>query len=206
MWLNIGTPKIINFSFETNGKLMVLGVPILKHFRVCMDTPPCPSAGHILGNNFCGHVCFRGWQNKVSSQEKNLLQSLQFLEIYVRSDREQNGEIAFRYLWSVCIEDVVACSLFLLVPLGAMFCDGGTCVLFISPNDVAPAPQRNVSMAARWHFLINFIYIWATPCDFHHYGICVKYWLWNKIAVWSEPSLVTSAILGSGSSQKLRQQ
>ena len=23
---------MINFSFETNGKLMVLGVPILKHF------------------------------------------------------------------------------------------------------------------------------------------------------------------------------
>ena len=26
--------KTINFAFETNGKLMVLGVPILKHFRV----------------------------------------------------------------------------------------------------------------------------------------------------------------------------
>ena len=24
----------INFTFGTNGKLMVLGVPILKHFRV----------------------------------------------------------------------------------------------------------------------------------------------------------------------------
>ena len=34
MCLNIGTPKKINFSFETNGKLMALGVPILKHFRV----------------------------------------------------------------------------------------------------------------------------------------------------------------------------
>ena len=32
--LNIGTPKHINFLFGTNGKLMVLGVPILKHFRV----------------------------------------------------------------------------------------------------------------------------------------------------------------------------
>ena len=29
----IGTPKTINFPFGTNGKLMVLGVPILKHFR-----------------------------------------------------------------------------------------------------------------------------------------------------------------------------
>ena len=34
MCLNIGTPKNINFSFETNGKLISLGVPILKHFRV----------------------------------------------------------------------------------------------------------------------------------------------------------------------------
>ena len=24
----------MNFPFETNGKLMILGVPILKHFRV----------------------------------------------------------------------------------------------------------------------------------------------------------------------------
>ena len=31
--LNIGTPKHINFPFGTNGKLMVLGVPILKHLR-----------------------------------------------------------------------------------------------------------------------------------------------------------------------------
>ena len=30
----IGTPKNINFPFGTNGKLMVLGVPILKYFRV----------------------------------------------------------------------------------------------------------------------------------------------------------------------------
>ena len=34
MCSNIGTPKIINFPFETNGKLMVLGVPIFKHFWV----------------------------------------------------------------------------------------------------------------------------------------------------------------------------
>ena len=31
MCLNIGTPKTINFPFETNKKLMALGVPILKH-------------------------------------------------------------------------------------------------------------------------------------------------------------------------------
>ena len=36
MCLNIGTPKTISFHFETNGKLMVLGVLILKHFRVIM--------------------------------------------------------------------------------------------------------------------------------------------------------------------------
>ena len=30
MCLNIGTPKKINFPFGTNGKLMVLGVPILS--------------------------------------------------------------------------------------------------------------------------------------------------------------------------------
>ena len=29
MYSNIGTPKTINFPFGTNGKLMVLGVPIL---------------------------------------------------------------------------------------------------------------------------------------------------------------------------------
>ena len=28
------TKKTIHFPYETNGKLMVLGVPILKHFRV----------------------------------------------------------------------------------------------------------------------------------------------------------------------------
>ena len=34
MCSNIGTSKTINFPFGTNGKLMVLGVPILKLFRV----------------------------------------------------------------------------------------------------------------------------------------------------------------------------
>ena len=34
MCLNIGTLKTVNFPFGTNGKLMVLGVPTLKHFRV----------------------------------------------------------------------------------------------------------------------------------------------------------------------------
>ena len=35
MCLNTGIPqKTLIFHFETNGKLMALGVPILKHFRV----------------------------------------------------------------------------------------------------------------------------------------------------------------------------
>ena len=29
--VSIGTPKTINFPFGTNGKLMILGVPIFKH-------------------------------------------------------------------------------------------------------------------------------------------------------------------------------
>ena len=37
MCLNIGTSKTINFPSGTNGKLMVLGVPILKLFRECYD-------------------------------------------------------------------------------------------------------------------------------------------------------------------------
>ena len=34
MCLNIGTPNNHHFPFGTNGKVAVLGVPILKHFRV----------------------------------------------------------------------------------------------------------------------------------------------------------------------------
>ena len=46
MCLNIGTPKKnINFPFETNGKLMVLGVPILKHYWVTL--------GNICDFFFC---------------------------------------------------------------------------------------------------------------------------------------------------------
>ena len=43
MCLNTGTPKKHNFSFETNGKLMALGVPILKNFRVKKITSCCPT-------------------------------------------------------------------------------------------------------------------------------------------------------------------
>ena len=35
MCLNIGTPKIHHVPFVANGKVVVLGVPIFKHFRVC---------------------------------------------------------------------------------------------------------------------------------------------------------------------------
>ena len=34
MWLDIGTPKPHHFPFGTNEKVVGLGVPILKHFRV----------------------------------------------------------------------------------------------------------------------------------------------------------------------------
>ena len=34
MCSNVGTPKIINFPFGANGKLMFLDVPIFKHFKV----------------------------------------------------------------------------------------------------------------------------------------------------------------------------
>ena len=32
--LNIGSSRNYHFPFQTNGKMVVLGVPILKHFRV----------------------------------------------------------------------------------------------------------------------------------------------------------------------------
>ena len=34
MGLNFGTPKIINFPFEANGKLIILGVPISKYIMI----------------------------------------------------------------------------------------------------------------------------------------------------------------------------
>ena len=37
-FINFPTPKIINFPFGTNGKLMFYGVPILKHFLVILDS------------------------------------------------------------------------------------------------------------------------------------------------------------------------
>ena len=34
IFLNFGTPKMINFPFGTNGKLIILGVPILERIVV----------------------------------------------------------------------------------------------------------------------------------------------------------------------------
>ena len=34
MCLNIGTPIFFNFPFDTNGKSMVLGAPVLMHIRI----------------------------------------------------------------------------------------------------------------------------------------------------------------------------
>ena len=34
MGLYMGTPKTINFQFGWNGQLMILGFPVLKHFRI----------------------------------------------------------------------------------------------------------------------------------------------------------------------------
>ena len=45
---NIGTPKTINFPFGANGKLMVLGVPILKHFLVFGVLITCSRAGRVI--------------------------------------------------------------------------------------------------------------------------------------------------------------
>ena len=47
MCLNIGSPNNHHFPFGTNGKVLVLGVPILKHFRVPM-TSGVPQ-GSVLG-------------------------------------------------------------------------------------------------------------------------------------------------------------
>ena len=38
MCLNIGTPNNHRFPFVINGKVVVLGVPILKHFRVYAES------------------------------------------------------------------------------------------------------------------------------------------------------------------------
>ena len=59
MYSNIGTPNNHLFSFGTNGKVVVLGVPILKHFRV----PKYMSHRFLLG---CTLQCC--WE---TSKERN---------------------------------------------------------------------------------------------------------------------------------------
>ena len=55
MCLNTGTPKNFNFSFETNGKLMALGVPILKHFRVATVAMLVSASAYEFGkSSLCG--------------------------------------------------------------------------------------------------------------------------------------------------------
>ena len=65
MCLDIGTPKNINFSFETNGKLIALGVPILKQFRVCSTNvfrlKPTENQGYASKNRF--HLIKRKYKN-----------------------------------------------------------------------------------------------------------------------------------------------
>ena len=38
MCLNIGVPKLINISFVSNGKLIILGVPIFRHCTVVFNS------------------------------------------------------------------------------------------------------------------------------------------------------------------------
>ena len=58
MCLNTGTPKNINFSFETNGKLMALGVPILKHFRVIQGMKAQSPASPDFKPGFLFHMTY----------------------------------------------------------------------------------------------------------------------------------------------------
>ena len=48
--LSIGTPKIINFPFVSNGKLMILGVPIFK--QIIMRLYSALILGHLKIMNF----------------------------------------------------------------------------------------------------------------------------------------------------------
>ena len=60
MCLNIETPKTINFPFDTNGKLMILGVPILKPFRVMNEFTFNGSNSDT--SSFCPHSHCVSWR------------------------------------------------------------------------------------------------------------------------------------------------
>ena len=70
------TLKNINFPFETNGKLMILGVPIFKHFKdtiqVIWKQEPC-KRGTYMYNTFIftiNTLKFSGlWKYKYSRNE-----------------------------------------------------------------------------------------------------------------------------------------
>ena len=48
IYLIFGTPKNIEFPFGTNGKFIILGVPILKHIRVFILPKALPTAPQTL--------------------------------------------------------------------------------------------------------------------------------------------------------------
>ena len=48
--LSIGTPKIFNFPFVSNGKLMFLGIPIIKHIVIRLYSAQI--LGHLKKMNF----------------------------------------------------------------------------------------------------------------------------------------------------------
>ena len=50
---DFGTPKTINFPFGTNGKFIILGVPILKHITVIAYFPNCLPSSIVSGNSLC---------------------------------------------------------------------------------------------------------------------------------------------------------
>ena len=59
MCLNIWAPKSINFSFGTNGKLMVLSVPVVTYIRLHMNGI---EKSYIL-SNYClsVNILLQGW-------------------------------------------------------------------------------------------------------------------------------------------------
>ena len=70
MCLNTGTLKNITFSFQTNGKLLALGVPILKHFWV--KTVPSSVHKQKLMNGHLGHPHIRWTMDITVSQQLTL--------------------------------------------------------------------------------------------------------------------------------------
>ena len=77
--------KSINFPFRTNGKLIVLGVPILKHFRVLQGL-------QLFQFNFC-ILKNVGSAFKRNSSPCNLLTEVHVFSVIV---------VSF-YLGSICI-------------------------------------------------------------------------------------------------------